>query len=106
MKIEPNFDKRGGLLPVITQDTENSEVLMLAYINKEAYEQTLKTSIATYYSTSRNEIWVKGKTSGDIQIIKEILIDCDEDTLIYKVIQRGKGACHTGQRSCFYRQIL
>ncbi len=105
MEIKPNFDKRGGLLPVITQDEKSREVLMLAYANQEAYELTLKTGIATYYSTSRNEIWVKGKTSGDTQIIKEILIDCDEDALLYKVIQQGKGACHTGERTCFYRSI-
>ena len=105
MEIKPNFDKRGGMLPVITQDEKSREVLMLAYANQEAYELTLKTGIATYYSTSRNEIWVKGKTSGDTQIIKEILIDCDEDALLYKVIQQGKGACHTGERTCFYRSI-
>ncbi len=105
MKIKPNFAKRGGLLPVITQDNENGEILMMAYANEEAFELTIKTGIATYYSTSRNEIWVKGKTSGDTQIIKEVLIDCDEDALLYKVIQNGKGACHTGERSCFYRKI-
>ncbi len=105
MKIKPNFEKRGGLLPVIAQDNETNEILMIASVNEEAYEMTLKTGIATYYSTSRNEIWVKGKTSGDIQIIKEVLIDCDEDALLYKVIQQGKGACHTGERSCFYRKI-
>ena len=104
-KIFPNFSKRGGLLPVVVQDFNTFEVLMLAYANKEAYEKTLETKLATYYSTSRNEIWVKGATSGDFQEIKEISIDCDEDALIYKVIQKGKGACHTGNRSCFFRKI-
>jgi phosphoribosyl-AMP cyclohydrolase len=105
MKIKPNFKKRGGLLPVITQDEKSGEILMLTYVSKEAYNQTMETGIATYYSTSRNEIWVKGKTSGDTQIIKEIFIDCDEDALLYRVVQLGKGACHTGERTCFYRQV-
>lgn len=105
MEIKPNFIKRGGLLPVVTQDIKNGEVLMLAYVNQEAYELTVNTGIATYYSTSRNEIWLKGKTSGDIQIVKEIFIDCDDDALLYRVIQKGKGACHTGQKTCFYRRV-
>lgn len=105
MEIKPDFDKRGGLLPVIAEDATTSEVLMLAYANQEAYEQTLKTGTATYFSTSRKEIWVKGKTSGDMQIVKEVLIDCDGDALLYRVIQQGKGACHTGERTCFYRSI-
>jgi phosphoribosyl-AMP cyclohydrolase len=105
MELNPNFKKRGGTVPVITQDSETGEVLMLAYANPEAYEQTVKTGIATYYSTSRKEVWVKGQTSGNKQSVREILIDCDEDAVIYKVTQRGKGACHTGQRTCFYRSI-
>lgn len=105
MEIKPDFDKREGLLPVITQDAMTGEVLMLAYANQEAYDLTLKTGEATYFSTSRKEIWIKGKTSGNVQIVKEVLIDCDQDALLYKVIQQGKGACHTGERSCFYRSI-
>jgi len=103
MKIKPNFKKRNGLVPVVTQDSKSGEILMLAYADQKAYMMTLKTGLATYYSTSRNEIWVKGKTSGDTQIVKEVLIDCDEDALLYKVEQKGKGACHTGNRSCFFR---
>ena len=99
--IIPNFEKRGGLIPVVAQDTRNMEVLMLAYVNKEAYQLTLKTGIATYYSTSRESIWVKGETSGNTQKIIKILIDCDADALIYVVEQEGIGACHTGTRSCF-----
>ncbi len=105
MKIKPNFKKRNGLVPVTTQDAKSGEVLMLAYADQMAYKMTIKTGLATYYSTSRNEIWVKGKTSGDIQIVKEVLIDCDEDALLYKVCQKGKGACHTGNRSCFFRNL-
>jgi len=99
--IIPNFEKRGGLIPVVAQDMRNREVLMLAYVNKEAYQLTLKTGIATYYSTSRESIWVKGETSGNTQKIIKILIDCDADALIYVVEQEGIGACHTGTRSCF-----
>lgn len=101
----PNFEKRGGLVPVVAQDARSGEVLMLAYANKEAYQLTLKTSIATYYSTSRGKIWIKGETSGNLQKIKKILIDCDGDALIYIVEQKGKGACHTGEKSCFFRSI-
>src|SRR3989344_3905440 len=100
--IIPNFEKRGGLIPVVAQDARNREVLMLAYVNKEAYQLTLKTGIATYYSTSRESIWVKGETSGNTQKIIKILIDCDADALIYVVEQEGVGACHTGARSCFF----
>lgn len=105
-KIIPDFVKRGGLLPVVVQDSATSEILMLAYVNQEAYEKTLATGLATYYSTSRNEIWIKGTTSGDFQKIQEIRIDCDEDSLIYKVEQKGRGACHTGERSCFFRKLF
>lgn len=101
----PNFEKRGGLVPVVAQDARSGEVLMLAYANKEAFRLTLKTSIATYYSTSRGKIWIKGETSGNLQKIKKILIDCDGDALIYIVEQKGKGACHTGEKSCFFRSI-
>jgi phosphoribosyl-AMP cyclohydrolase len=103
--LKPNFAKRDGLLPVIVQDAQDNSVLMLAYANEEAFEKTLATGLATYFSTSRNEIWIKGATSNNTQTIQEILIDCDEDALIYKVIQNGSGACHTGERTCFYRKI-
>ena len=103
--MELDFKKGGGLIPVITQDFKSGEVLMLAYMNKEAWQQTLKSKKATYYSRSRNTLWVKGLTSGNQQIVKEIRVDCDADTILLKVEQIGGAACHTGYRSCFYRQV-
>ncbi len=96
------FDKN-GLIPVIAVDFYNNQVLMLAYANKEAVELSLKTGYAHYFSRSRNKLWKKGETSGHFQKIKQILFDCDEDTLLYKVEQVG-AACHTNHRSCFYRE--
>jgi len=103
--ICPDFNKINGLVPAIVQDYETGEVLMLAFMNQEAWEATLSTGRATYFSRSRQKLWVKGETSGNIQIVKEILVDCDEDTVLLKVEQRGGAACHTGYRSCFYRKI-
>ena len=103
--IHLNFDKIGGLIPAIAQDYESGEVLMLAYINREAWEATLKTGTATYFSRSRQKLWVKGESSGNVQQIREIRIDCDDDTVIYKVRQIGGAACHTGHRSCFYKKV-
>jgi phosphoribosyl-AMP cyclohydrolase len=100
---QPNFEKRGGLVTVITQDAESGEVLMVAYMNREAWEQTLTTGKAHYYSTSRKELWLKGETSGNIQDVTEIRVDCDEDAVLLKVHQRGGAACHEGYKSCFYR---
>ncbi|MCP3923870.1 MAG: phosphoribosyl-AMP cyclohydrolase [Desulfobacterales bacterium] len=94
-----------GLLPVIVQDEETGDVLMLAYMNKEAFELTLSSGKATYYSRSRNKLWIKGETSGNTQIVKEVRIDCDNDTVLLKVDQIGKAACHTGHISCFYQKI-
>jgi len=112
----PNFDKRSmvikgkdgdyridGLVTVITQDYNSREVLMVAYTDKAGYLETLRTGIATYYSTSRKERWVKGETSGNYQEVTGILIDCDGDCVIYIVRQKGGWACHTDARSCFYR---
>jgi len=101
----PDFNKGKGLLPAIVQDFETNEVLMLAYVNSEAWQKTLETGKATYWSRSRNSLWVKGETSGNLQIVREILIDCDSDTLLFKVEQKGGAACHTGYQSCFYRRI-
>jgi phosphoribosyl-AMP cyclohydrolase len=101
----PDFNKGKGLVPAIVQDFETNEVLMLAYVNSEAWQKTLETGKATYWSRSRNRLWVKGETSGNVQIVKEILIDCDSDTLLFKVEQKGGAACHTGYQSCFYRRI-
>jgi phosphoribosyl-AMP cyclohydrolase len=99
------FNKGNGLLPAIVQDYETKEVLMLAYINEQAWKKTLEIGKAHYWSRSRNELWLKGETSGHQQIIKKILVDCDEDTIIYQVEQIGGAACHTGHRSCFFRQV-
>lgn len=97
-----DFDKMQGFVPVIAQDAETGQILMLAYADKKAVELTLKTGKAHYYSRSRQKIWEKGATSGHIQEIVEIRVDCDNDAIIYKVKQKG-GACHTGYYSCFYR---
>ncbi len=103
--IKLNFNKMGGLVPTIVQDYKTGEVLMLAFMNEEAWEATLSTGKATYYSRSRQELWVKGETSGNMQLVKEIRIDCDDDTLLLKVEQIGGAACHTGYRSCFYKKV-
>ncbi len=102
--IQPNFEKGNGLIPVVVQDVHTKQVLMLAYMNEESFQKTLDTSLATYFSRSRNELWVKGETSGHYQHVKEMLIDCDEDTILLLVEQEG-AACHTGHYSCFYRDI-
>ena len=93
-----------GMLPVVVQDDKDGTVLMVAYMNKEAYEQTLSTGRMTYWSRSRNELWVKGLTSGHFQYVKSLAIDCDTDTLLAKVEQVG-AACHTGNYTCFYREL-
>jgi phosphoribosyl-AMP cyclohydrolase len=103
MKID--FEKGKGLVPVIVQDDATGDVLMLAYMNREAYQKTLETKKATYWSRSRQKLWLKGETSGNIQEVKKIYVDCDEDTLLLKVHQVGGAACHTGHRSCFYRKM-
>jgi len=94
-----------GLIPTIVQEAETGEVLMLAYMNKESIEKTLEIGKTCFWSRSRQEFWVKGLTSGNVQIVKELLYDCDADTLLVKVEQVGKGACHTGERTCFFRRI-
>ena len=94
-----------GLIPAIIQDVKSNEVLMMAYMNKVSLERTIESGKTCFWSRSRQKYWVKGETSGNIQIVKEILYDCDEDTLLIKVEQSGSGACHTGNRTCFYRKI-
>ena len=94
-----------GLIPAIAQDSESGEVLMLAYMNEESLKKTLETSEAFYWSRSRKKLWHKGEESGNIQKVKEIYYDCDEDALLLKVEQIGGVACHTGNRSCFYRKL-
>ncbi len=104
--VSLNFNKTtDGLLPAIVQDYQTNEVLMLAYVNKEAWDKTLETGKAHYWSRSRNKLWLKGETSGHVQNIHQILVDCDDDTVVYKVEQLGGAACHTGHRSCFFRRL-
>ena len=100
-----DFDKAGGLAPAVAQDVETGEVLMLAWMNREAYEETLRTKRACYFSRSRNKLWRKGEESGHVQEVKEVLIDCDADTILLKVRQIGDAACHEGYKSCFFRRI-
>ena len=102
--IELPFEKNNGLLPAIAQDAVTGEVLMLAWINREAWEATLNTGIAHYWSRSRNALWKKGESSGNTQQIIDIYIDCDADTVLYKVMQTG-AACHEGYSSCFFRKV-
>ena len=103
--IEPNFAKGDGLIPAIVQDAETKEVLMLAYMNRQSWEATVQTGKATYWSRSRKKLWLKGETSGHVQLIKAVFIDCDDDTILLQVEQLGGAACHTGHKSCFYRKL-
>lgn len=103
--IRPDFEKCGGLLPVIAQDVKTGEVLMLAYMNQAAYDETVQSGRAVYFSRSRNKLWRKGEESGNVQKVDSMYLDCDADTLLLKVEQIGQAACHTGYKSCFYRKI-
>ena len=103
--IELDFDKCGGLIPAVAQDYQTGEVLMLAYISPESWAETLASGCATYFSRSRNKLWKKGESSGNVQKIRGIYVDCDLDTVVFKVEQIGGAACHTGHRSCFYREV-
>ena len=103
--MTPDFDKCGGLIPAIVQDYETGEVLMLAFMNQQAWEATLRTGKATYWSRTRQELWIKGQSSGHQQIVKEIRVDCDADTVLLKIEQLGGAACHTGHRSCFHKKV-
>ena len=102
--VEPDFDKRGGLVTAIAQDADNGEILMVAYMNREAWRHTIATRRGKYWSTSRNELWVKGDTSGHAQHVREIFVDCDADVVLLKVEQTG-AACHEGYRNCFFRRL-
>jgi phosphoribosyl-AMP cyclohydrolase len=99
-----NWEKMGGLIPVIVQDIYSKEVLMQAYANRQALELTIGTGFAHYYSRSRNKLWMKGETSGNTQRVKKVYVDCDGDSLLYVVEQKGF-ACHTGEKSCFFKEI-
>jgi phosphoribosyl-AMP cyclohydrolase len=103
--IEPNFSKGDGLVPAIVQDADTKDVLMMAYMNRESWAATLQTGKATFWSRSRQKLWLKGESSGNVQIVKAVFIDCDEDTILLHVTQIGDAACHTGYRSCFYRKL-
>jgi len=102
--MEIDFKKGDGLIPVIIQDASTNEVLMMAYMNQIAWEETLRTKKACFWSRSRQKLWIKGETSGHYQEVREALLDCDSDTLLLKVDQKGGAACHTGYRSCFHRR--
>ena len=103
--ITPDFAKGDGLVPAIVQDAETKEVLMMAYMNSKSWAATLKTGKATYWSRSRKSLWMKGESSGNVQVVKNIFIDCDNDTILLQVEQLGGAACHTGHKSCFYRKL-
>lgn len=107
-----DFEKMGGLIPAMAIEVGSNEPLMLAYVNEEALRETLRSARATFYSRSRGKIWTKGESSGDYLLVEEVLIDCDQDALVYKVKLGGSGACHTrdpnsgaGRKTCFYRRI-
>ena len=102
--LQPDFDKGGGVVTAVAQDAETKEVLMVAFMNREAWELTQSTGIVHYFSRSRNRIWKKGESSGHIQTVREIRLDCDADSAVILVTQQG-AACHDGYRSCFYRSV-
>lgn len=104
LTLLPKFDADGLLTAVVT-DAGNGDVLMVAHMNAEALAKTIETGEAWYYSRSRKKLWKKGETSGHVQRIKELRVDCDQDALWLRVEQEGEGACHTGRRSCFYRAV-
>src|SRR5687767_11291295 len=100
-----DFDKAGGLVPAVAQDADTGEVLMIAWMNREAFDETVRTGRAVYFSRSRNKLWRKGEESGNVQEVKEIFIDCDADAVLMKVNQIGGAACHEGYKSCFFRRV-
>ena len=100
-----DFDKAGGLVPAVAQDAATGQVLMLAWMNRDAYEETLRTRRAVYFSRSRNKLWRKGEESGNVQEVRDVLLDCDADTILLKVRQVGGAACHEGYPSCFFRKV-
>jgi phosphoribosyl-AMP cyclohydrolase len=104
MVVDLDFEKGDGLLPVVVQDAATGDMLMLAYMNAEAFRETVRTRQACYFSRSRNQLWRKGESSGHVQHVKEIRVDCDADTVLLKVEQVGGAACHEGYHSCFFRR--
>ncbi len=105
MTLKPDFSRNQGLLPVIVQDVKSGRVLMLAYMNELAWDKTIETGRAHYWSRSRQKLWLKGEESGHFQVVRETYLDCDLDTILLKVEQIGGAACHTGFQSCFYRRL-
>jgi phosphoribosyl-AMP cyclohydrolase len=103
MKLD--FAKLGGLVPAVIQDQATGRVLMLGFMNEEAFRKTVETGLATFYSRSRNKLWTKGETSGHRLVVKEISTDCDQDSLVLRVEPLGPGVCHEGYQSCFYRTL-
>jgi phosphoribosyl-AMP cyclohydrolase len=103
MKVD--FGKQGGLVPAVIQDYATGRVLMLGYMNEEAFRKTVESGFATFYSRSRNKLWLKGETSGHRLVVKEIAVDCDLDSLLVRVEASGPGVCHEGYQSCFYRKL-
>ena len=103
--LELDFKKMDGLVPAIVQDYKTNKVLMLGFMNKEAWQKTLETGKVHYFSRTRNKLWLKGETSGNFQIVKDIFIDCDNDTVLIKADQVGKVACHEGYETCFFKKI-
>ncbi len=111
-KFSPDFEKRGGLIPAVVQDASTLQIIMLAYMNREALDETVKSGMATFYSTSRKKLWKKGETSGDYLKVSKVFTDCDQDALVVMVDPVGGGACHTTdkksgahRKSCFYRKL-
>lgn len=104
-QLTPDFAKGDGLVTAIVQDWQDGTILMVAYMNEEAWHHTLASGTATYWSRSRNKLWIKGESSGNVQKVHEIRLDCDLDAVLVKVEQIGEAACHTGHRSCFYRVL-
>ncbi len=100
-----DFEKSAGLVPAIAQDAATGEVLMMAWMNRDAFEETVRTKRAVYFSRSRGKLWRKGEESGNVQEVKEVFVDCDNDTILLKVHQIGGAACHEGYKSCFYRRL-
>src|SRR3954454_4475278 len=103
--MNPDFDKAGGLIPAVAQDADTGQVLMLAWMNREAFEETLRTGRVCYFSRSRNKLWRKGEESGHVQEVRGVFVDCDADTVLLKVKQIGGAACHEGYASCFFREV-
>jgi phosphoribosyl-AMP cyclohydrolase len=103
--VKLNYAKLGGLVPAVVQDWRSKEVLMLGFMSPLAFKKTLTTGKVHFFSRSRKVLWMKGETSGNFQAVKEILVDCDRDSLIVRVEQKGGAACHTGYRSCFHRKV-